>query len=495
LPVGWTGAVLGSLGSVGSSKRVHQRDWKSEGIPFFRAREIAKLSKNGTVENDLFITRDLFRELSKEGLVPTPGDVMITGVGTIGVPYIVKENDQFYFKDASVLIFKNDKGLDPRYLFFYIKSNYCQQWIIDGSTGTTVDTLTIARARNIPVPLAPLPEQKRIADKLEAVLGRVDACRTRLDRVPALLKRFRQSVLAAATSGKLTEEWRKENLDVEPASRLLTRIHEKRLALAKTVREKRQIEGGFGEANLSVGDDTNDQENIPDSWLACCIGSIGTVCNGSTPSRNRLDFWDGDIPWVSSGEVRNNIISKTRERITRAGFEGASVRLLPPGTVLLAMIGEGKTRGQSALLHSSATINQNVAAVVLDHGLVQPEYVWRWFQFQYEATRMRGNGSGPQALNCQRVRELPFILPPLPEQAEIVRRVEALFAFADRIEARLATAQKTVERLTPATLAKAFRGDLVPQNPDDEPAAALLARLQQETVNLKPKRRSRIAST
>jgi type I restriction enzyme S subunit len=90
---------------------------------------------------------------------------------------------------------------------------------------------------------------------------------------------------------------------------------------------------------------------------------------------------------------------------------------------------------------------------------------------------MRGNGSGPQALNCQRVRELPFILPPLPEQTEIVRRVEALFAFADRIEARLATAQATVARLTPSTLAKAFRGDLVPQDPDDEPAAALLERI------------------
>ena len=126
------------------------------------------------------------------------------------------------------------------------------------------------------------------------------------------------------------------------------------------------------------------------------------------------------------------------------------------------MIGEGKTRGQSAILRIDATINQNIAAILLTHGLVNSEFLWRWFQFSYEATRERGSGSGPQALNCQRVRELPFILPPLAEQQEIVRRVEQLFVLADQIETRCARAKAHADNLTQAILSKAFRGELVP---------------------------------
>lgn len=111
-------------------------------------------------------------------------------------------------------------------------------------------------------------------------------------------------------------------------------------------------------------------------------------------------------------------------------------------------------------------------------GLVKSEFLWRWFLLQYEATRERGGGSGPQALNCQRVRELPFVLPPLPEQQEIVRRVETLFALADKIEARYAKAKAQVDRLTPSLLARAFAGKLVPQDPADEPAAVLLERIR-----------------
>ena len=134
------------------------------------------------------------------------------------------------------------------------------------------------------------------------------------------------------------------------------------------------------------------------------------------------------------------------------------------------MIGEGKTRGQAAVLKIDATVNQNVAAVMLTHGLVESIFLWRWFQLQYEATRERGSGSGPQALNCQRVRELPFVLPPLAEQREIVRRVEALFVLSDRIEGRYKEARRLVGRISESILAKAFRGELV--RPEAELAEA-----------------------
>ena len=253
------------------------------------------------------------------------------------------------------------------------------------------------------LPLAPLNEQRRIVAKLESLLSKVGASQNRLHAIDRILKRFRQSVLFAACSGHLTSDWRKQNPAIEPACILLARIRERRLGLAKTEKERSQIEEMSGEDAFRLDEGGYGLPDIPNTWVACRVGTIGTVCNGSTPSRQNTRFWGGDIPWVSSGEVHSNMITATREKITRAGYDGSSVRLLPSGTVLLAMIGEGKTRGQSAILAIDATINQNIAAVVLEHGLLKPDYLWRWFQLQYELTRKRGSGSGPQALNCQRV--------------------------------------------------------------------------------------------
>jgi type I restriction enzyme S subunit len=332
----------------------------------------------------------------------------------------------------------------------------------------------------VEVPLPPLAEQRRIVAKLEKLLGKVDACQKRLEKIPNILKRFRQSILAAAHSGRLTTDWRKENPEVESGEVLLTRIRQARLTAASSTKERNQIAEAFENERLFASDEELGFDTIPDSWTSCRIGAIGTVANGSTPSRKQDNFWGGDIPWVSSGEVHNNIITATRERISKAGYESSSVRLLPRGTTLLAMIGEGKTRGQSAVLQIEATINQNIAAIIITHGFVRPEFLWRWFQFQYEATREHGSGSGPQALNCQRVRELPFALPPLPEQQEIEHRVEELFALADQIEARYMKAKTHADKLTQSILAKAFRGELVLQDPDDEPASKLLEKIRSE---------------
>jgi type I restriction enzyme, S subunit len=432
LPKGWTAAMLGSLGSVGSSKRVHQQDWKSEGVPFFRAREIAELSRSGSVDNDLFITQELFEELSKYGFVPSPGDLMITGVGTIGVPYVVKANDKFYFKDASVLIFKNDHGLEPRYLFFFLKSKNCQEWIKEGSTGTTVDTLTIARAREIPIPLAPLAEQKRIADKLEAVLGRVDVCRARLDRVPDLLKRFRQSVLAAATSGQLTQTGQEDD------SATWSKV-----PFEELLADKNKLSYGV----LKPGD--HDTDGVP-MYRVVDIGE-----------------------WGRANKTEPSYISKELSReFNRTIVEEGDILLSVMATIGRAIVASKEMAG--------ANVNRALAVIKPDRTKVNSQFLMYYFLSPALVTEFeeRSIGSAQVRINLGDLRQFIINLPPLAEQTEIVRRVEALFALADRIEARLATAQRLVERLTPATLSKAFRGDLVPQDPNDEPASKLLERLR-----------------
>lgn len=173
LPESWKWVHWGDIVNVVSARRVHQSDWRSEGVPFYRAREIAKLAETGYVDNELFISKELFDEFSKSG-VPQPGDLMVTAVGTLGKTYVVRDNDHFYYKDASVICFENYGGLSPDYLKYVMQSDLMNNQIRSNSSGTTVATLTMVRMVEYVLPLPPLAEQKRIVAKLEELLPLCD---------------------------------------------------------------------------------------------------------------------------------------------------------------------------------------------------------------------------------------------------------------------------------------------------------------------------------
>lgn len=147
---------------------------------------------------------------------------------------------------------------------------------------------------------------------------------------------------------------------------------------------------------------------------------------------------------------------------------------MPAGTVLIAMIGEGKTRGQSAILNIEATINQNIAAIVVDHGCVLPHYIWYWFQMNYAKNREKGAGSGPQALNCQRVRELDFFVPNLDEQTEIITLLQKILDREQKVREIAESVIEKIDSMKKVVLARAFRGELGTNNPDEENALELL---------------------
>ena len=174
IPDNWKWVRFGSIVNIVSARRVHQSDWKTEGIPFYRAREIGKLAVDGYVDNDLFISKELYSKLSVSG-VPLPGDLMVTAVGTLGKTYIVKPGDVFYYKDASVICLENRYAVNSEYLLYIMNSNMLWQQIISNSSGTTVATLTIERMMNYILPLPPLAEQKRIVEKLNQLLPLCDA--------------------------------------------------------------------------------------------------------------------------------------------------------------------------------------------------------------------------------------------------------------------------------------------------------------------------------
>lgn len=375
-----------------------------------------------------------------------------------------------------------ERYVNKRFLFYIIQGYLTA--IQKATSSVTVGHLSSRDILRIPIPLPPLNEQNRIVVKLDKLLAKVETARECLDKIPGILKKYRQAILISAFSGQLTLDWRETNQNKikDDPSVLLKKIKHFRLENSKSKREFNQINKLY-EQLCETKSSFQDENTFPEEWETCTIFEVGNVYNGSTPSRKRKDYWDGNINWISSGEVNNNIIYNTREKITKKGFENSSVKLFPKGTVLIAMIGEGKTRGQAAILEIESTCNQNVAGVLLDHGFVDSKYLFYWFLLKYQKHRNLGSGSGPKALNCQRVREMDFVLPPLEEQKEIVNRVEKLLSKADEIEKRYKKAKEYVDKLNQSILAKAFRGEFVPQDPNDEPASKLLEKIIGENNN------------
>ena len=172
---------LGDLFQIGSSKRVLKAQWQKSGIPFYRGREVTKLSQNGFVENELFITQELFDELSDKHGVPSAGDIVITAIGTIGNSYIVQGKDRFYFKDASVLWLKKTSNVNSQYINLWLKSPLMKSQLDQGN-GATVDTLTIKKLQTLIVDLPELEEQKCIVAILDQAFADIEQARAKTEQ-------------------------------------------------------------------------------------------------------------------------------------------------------------------------------------------------------------------------------------------------------------------------------------------------------------------------
>ncbi len=181
----WEYKRLCDICAISSARRVHQADWKDSGVPFYRAREIVKLSENGTVDNELFISQELFDELSKLG-VPKAGDIMLSAVGTLGATYIVKSTDHFYYKDASVICLGDIRSLLPTFLCYLFDSKIIKHQISRQAKGATVGTITISNASKFQVPVPPMEVQQQIVAALDKINEVIDDCRELLRNLDAL---------------------------------------------------------------------------------------------------------------------------------------------------------------------------------------------------------------------------------------------------------------------------------------------------------------------
>ncbi|MBV8657847.1 MAG: restriction endonuclease subunit S [Burkholderiales bacterium] len=460
LPESWAALSLGEVISYGQTDKAEPGDIGShewvlelEDIEKDTSRVINRLS---FAQRQSKSTKNRFKK----------GDVLYGKLR----PYLNKvvRADDDGVCTTEIIPIRGNAAVSASYLFYWLKHPVFLTYVSDVSHGVNMPRLGTEAGRAAPFVLAPLPEQRRIADKLDTTLARVDACRDRLARVAPLLKRFRQSVLAAATSGRLTEDWR-----------------------AKQVKQPDEIHDSIP-AFEGVTPWT-----VPDKWRWVRVESICEfITKGTTPAKEKMAAGSGEIPYLKVYNLTfNGMLDFTVDPtyVDRQTHENELKRsVVVPHDVLMNIV--GPPLGKVSVVPDTFpewNINQAIARF-RPRDKVNSRYLADCLMssalIDYAARQAKAT-AGQFNLTLEICRDLPIPLPHMVEQLEIVHRVETLLAFADRLEARLTSAQTAADRLTPALLAKAFRGELVPQDPNDEPASELLKRLTaQRAAEPNPKR-------
>lgn len=357
--------------------------------------------------------------------------------------------------------------------------------------------------KSYPLPLPPLPEQRRIVAAIEEQFARLDAGVAALERARKGLKRYRASVLKAAVEGRLTEEWRKGKPDAESGSALLERILRERRAkweeaqLARyAAKEQNPPKNWRTKYKEPAAPDTADLPELPEGWAWTSTEQLGVVIGGLTKNQKRASY-PTKLPYLSVANVYANQL-----RIDQVGEIGVkeeelSRALLEDGDLLVV---EGN--GSPDQIGRVAVWNGSIAPCVHQNHLIKvrfsfkqlAEYTLYWLLStvgREYIRRVASSTSGLYTLSITKVQALPVPLPPLAEQEEIVAEVERRLSVIEEVEAGVEADLKRAARLRQSILKRAFAGKLVPQDPSDEPASVLLERIRKERERAaarKPKR-------
>lgn len=435
------------------------------------------------------------------------GDILwnSTGTGTIGRAAIYRPIEGYprVVADSHVTIVRMRIGL-PEYVHAWIRSPAVQGRIDAMQTGST-NQVELGRAEVLRtrVPVAPLNEQRRIVAKLEGLQGRSRRAREALDAVPPLLENLRQSVLAAAFRGDLTKEWRAKNRDVEPASKLVERIRaERRRTWEQSELAKMKAKGKAPTDDKWKSKyrepepvDAAGLPDLPHGWIWVSVETAGDVLLGRRRAAEEyVEGKDGRVmrPYVRVANVKEDrlVLADVLEMPFNEG-ELALYRLLP-GDIILSEGQSPELVGQSAVFEGGfddlciqATVHRFRA---YESGTSSAFSQLVFLHHLHAGVFMRASSltTNIAHLTSERLKPLPFPLPPKAEQMEIVRRVREVLGRTKRLEATANALRGRERSLSASVLAKAFRGELVSQDPKDETADAMLARGDGDRSDVSP---------
>jgi len=367
------------------------------------------------------------------------------------------------------------EGINAPYLVHYLKYFYATGDIKNYQAGSNnLRNLKFNEYKRLRVPLPPLNEQHRIVEKIETLFAQIDKGEEALREVQKLLKRYRQSILKAAVTGELTRDWREANQHkLEPASDLLARILEAR-------RENWQGRGQYKELTTS---DSAELPELPEGWVWSTMDQLGEVLGGLTKNKKRLEL-PTKRPMLRVANVYQNRLNL--EEIHEIGVSEKELeRVSLESSDILIVEGNGSKDqiGRMAIWRNEIpdAVHQNhlIKARLFEKQLA--DYILAWFQSpigRQVVELVASSTSGLYTLSLSKIKQLAVPLPSLPEAQRIVAEVRDLFSHADQLEAYCDAELRRSTALRQSILKSAFTGQLVPQDPNDEPASELLARIR-----------------
>ena len=464
LPNGWEQGSLSELVTAGGlfsdGDWIESKDQDPEGEN--RLLQLADIGDGIFVDkSSRFVNNEKFKSLNCTEL--HEGDVLIARMpDPLGRACLMPLIGQRCLTVVDVAVFRSGSiDVSHNLLMHFINSPQVRKIIEVESSGTTRKRIARGKLAELKLPIPPAAEQNRIAQKLDELLAQVDTLKARIDAIPALLKRFRQSALAAAVSGRLTEEWRAQHVGwVDEGSPTAASNHE--------------IERWASQAQPNLRAVPINQVSADEKY-SLAIGPFGSNLKVS-------DYRTEGRPLVFVREIRAERFGDEKTKfITPEKFAELKAHQIAAGDILITKMGDPP--GDVAIYPDNApdaVITADCIKLRVNESIILRKYAYLQMKSDSFRQKILGISAGvaQQKVSLGNFREIPLLVPSLKEQTEIVRRVEQLFAFADQLEAKVASAKSRIDHLTQSILAKAFRGELVPQDPNDEPANVLLESIQ-----------------
>lgn len=343
----WNLAPLGTVCTVSSSKRIFAKEYRAEGIPFYRGKEVIEKHKGNPVSTELFISKERYEEIRSKYDVPRIGDILLTSVGTLGVPWLVDETD-FYFKDGNLTWLRAKDGLLNKFLYLWLNSDDAKHQIDMMCIGSTQKALTIETINKFLIPLPSMKEQERICAIIFPIMERIKTNRSIND-----------------------------NLQQQAYAYFL---------------------------RLFV-------ENADPSWRVGTIADLGTVVGGGTPSKAKPEYYTEDgIAWITPKDLsvdKSKFIAHGENDISELGFQNSSTTMMPAGTVLFS---SRAPIGYIAIASNEVTTNQGFKSVV-PHPEIGTPFIYYFLIHNLPLVESKASGSTFKEVSASVMKSVEAVIP------------------------------------------------------------------------------------
>jgi len=484
LPSGWIWVALEEIANHVSGVAFKSTDFITGGVQVIRLGNVYRgqldLSRDPVYLPNIFLS---------DNFVLKPGDIVVSQTGTrfkrdYGNFVVIPENAPKLLLNQRLLAVRCYPAVENKYIFYASKLKFYQDHFFSNETGgVNQGNVGVAGVMKGPISLAPLNEQRRIVAKIEALKARSQRVKEALEDIPQLLNQFRQSVLAAAFRGDLTADWREQNSNVEPAEVLLKRIQEE-FTHQNTKRYKSQdefypsLDQNFININFS---------KLPELWQLIQIRKI-CISSFYGPRFGKDEYVEDGIPSIRTTDMTDEgeIILQSPPKLNIPKEKLDDFKVLP-GDLLVTRSGSigvmAVFRGDYIAIPSAYLIRFRFSL------MVSIDYIFYYLKSPIGQTLLGLNSTSvtQSNINAEAIKNIPIPIPPLEEQQEIVSRIKSLLKVVNQIKQQYQETKAHLDQLDQSILAKAFRGELVPQDPNDEPASVLLEHIRAERAKLQTK--------